>query len=383
MRKLLSITMRERIDWTKIGLIRRCFLNVALASGIAFLLVSPAYASGPEVLQITDELVKAAKAEGSLTYRHQQPISFTDGIVRAFTRQYGIKVDTDRKVAALGTQQFLIEERAGKHIVDVWCTSDRTGVEVAKKEGFLLSYAYPDVKNTFIDGSYYEGWGYGMFTTKIVISYNPQLISHAEAKRLFKTWRGLLDPSLKGKIGMTEPGGGGTPFTTYMMFYNRPEYGRDFFVKLAAQNPRVYPGSAPGREDLAAGAISVFIPNWEAICMEEFLKGDRTAWTYPEIAPYNAIEHTFISKNAPHPNAARLFAQYLTTPEGIQTLASVGTSSTIKGAKDTREAIAKLKQTEWWKPFPMEIAYITDAEYMEKNFPRLVKDMREVLGWKR
>jgi iron(III) transport system substrate-binding protein len=380
---LLSVNVREGMGLTMMGLVRRCFLKVALASGMVFLLTSPAPAAGPEVLRITDELVKAAKAEGSVTLRHQSPVPQTDGIARAFTRQYGIKVDIDRKVGALGTQQFLIEERAGKHIVDVWWTSDYTGKEVAKKEGFLLSYTYPDVKERFIDGTYEEGWGYSDNMIKVVIQYNPQLISHAEAKRLFKTWRGLLDPSLKGKIGMTEPGGGGIPFVTYMMFYLRPEYGRDFFVNLAAQNPRVYPGSAPGREDLAAGATSVFLPNWEEVGFVEFMKGDRTAWTYPEIAPVYPSTRTFISKNAPHPNAARLFALFLTTPEGIQAFQSVGQSSTVKGAKDSREAIAKLKQTEWWKPYPLEIGWTPDEQYQVNNFDRLLKDMREILGWKR
>jgi iron(III) transport system substrate-binding protein len=361
----------------------RCFGKVVLISFFAVVVASPASAAGPEVLQITDELVKAAKAEGSLTFRHGSPIDFTETIVRAFTRQYGIKVDIDRRVAALGTQQFLMEERAGKHIVDVWWTTDLTGIGTAKKEGFILNYTYPDLKNRFIEGSYDEGWFYGMWGIRVVINYNPKLLSHSEAKRLFKTWRGLLDPSLKGKIGMNEPGGGGIPFVTYMMFYLRPEYGRDFLVKLAAQNPRLYPGSAPGREELAAGAISVFIPHWEEVAFQMFMKGDLTAWTYPEIAPVYCNDFVVISKNAPHPNAGRLFAQYLTTPEGIQALQSVGASSTIKGVKDTREAIAKLKQADWWKPYPMEIGWAPDKQYQVDNFPRLLKDMREVLGWKR
>jgi iron(III) transport system substrate-binding protein len=286
-------------------------------------------------------------------------------------------------VAALGTQQFLTEERAGKHIVDVWWTTDLTGIGTSKKEGFLLNYTYPDLKKNFVDGAYDEGWAYAMWGIKVVIQYNPQLIPHAEAKRLLKTWRGLLDPSLKGKIGMTEPGGGGIAFVTYMMFYLRPEYGRDFLVSLAAQNPRLYPGSGPGREDLAAGAISVFLPNWEEVAFQMFTKGERTAWTYPEISPDYCNDFVVISKNAPHPNAGRLFAQYLTTPEGMQVLQSVGGFPAIKGAKDTREAIVKLKQTDWWKPFPTEIGWIPNKQYQEENFQRLVKDMREILGWKR
>lgn len=382
-KRSMRIKRSDRFGLAVGGFIRCCFLAFVLVSAVTLLPARPAQAAGPEVLQVTDELVKAAKAEGSVTLRHNSPVDFADGMARTFTKQYGIKVDIDRRQGALGGQQFLMEERAGKHIVDVFWSTDAAGRTALRKEGFILNYTYPDVKNKFVDGTYDEGWAYGGHMVAIVISYNPQLIPHAEAKRLFKTWKGLLDPSLKGKIGMSDPAGGGTPIATYTMFYQRPEYGRDFFVKLAAQNPRVYPGSAPGREELAAGAIAVFIPNWEGIAMTEFMKGDRTAWTYPEMAPVVCTARAVISKNAPHPNAARLFAQYPMTPEGIQTVMAFDQTSTIKGVKDTRRAIPKLKQTDWWKPYPMEIAWMPDDEYIEKNYNSLVKDMREILGWKK
>ena len=89
-----------------------------------------------------------------------------------------------------------------------------------------------------------------------MISYNPALIQDDRAKELFKTWNGLLDPSLVGKIGINEPAGGGVAFALFLMFYRLPQYGPAFVDKLAAQKPRLYPGSAPGREDLSSGAIS-------------------------------------------------------------------------------------------------------------------------------
>jgi iron(III) transport system substrate-binding protein len=166
------------------------------------------------------------------------------------------------------------------------------------------------------------------------------------------------------------------------MLYLLPQYGRDFFVKLAAQNPRVYPGEAPGSEDLAAGAISVFLPLGEGIARQKFMRGERTAWTYPEIAAVTS-NRQHIAKNAPHPNAARLYAQYLTTPEGIHVLINAGNPSTLKVYKDTQESTPKLKQADWWKPYPDEISWYPDMEYWVKNYDRLMKDMREVLGWKK
>jgi len=219
--------------------------------------------------------------------------------------------------------------------------------------------------------------------SEVVISYNPEHIPHDVAKEKFKTWRGLLDPDLAGKIGMNEPAGGGVPFATYLMFLRRPEYGREFLEQLAAQEPRLYPGSAPGREDLAAGAISVFIPNWESIAMIQFEQGDPTAWTYPEIAPAFANTYLAISANAPHPNAARLFTAWFFTEEGASVMHKVQARPTLKGVRDNRSAVAKLEQTGWWRPYPEDIRWIPEQEDWGKNYDELIPVMREILGWNR
>lgn len=165
------------------------------------------------------------------------------------------------------------------------------------------------------------------------------------------------------------------------MFYQLPKYGRDFLVKLAAQKPRLYPGSAPGREDLAAGAISVFIPNWEQIGMELFMSGDKTRWTYPEVAPTFPNDLLAINKNAPHPNAARLWVAWLLSTDGANAIENTGSVSTVSGIPDNRVAVPKLERTDWWKPYPEKIDWVPDRTYWDDNYAKLLPDMRQVLGW--
>jgi ABC-type Fe3+ transport system substrate-binding protein len=167
------------------------------------------------------------------------------------------------------------------------------------------------------------------------------------------------------------------------MFYRRPEYGRKFLEQVAAQSPRLYPGSAPGREDHAAGANSGFIPHWASIAMNNVIKGDKTAWTYPEIAPAFTNTYLSISRRAPHPAAARLFVAWFFTPEGARAIEAVQARPTLKGVQDERSAIAKLKQTSWWQPYPEKIRWVPDMEDWDKNYDKLMPDMRRVLGWKR
>jgi len=373
--------MERRFELTRRTLLKAGAAGLALAGAGG--LLSSASAQNVEVVEINDDLIKAAQEEGALTVRYSSPVTEMQTMASAFTERFGIPVQVDRKVGALGNQQFATEERAGQHIMDVNYSADPPGLVNLAEEGYYTHFTLKDLDQKLDPGTYIESLAYAPKWTEIVISYNPAHIPHAEAKKKFKTWEGLLDSDLVGKIGMNEPAGGGVPFATYLMFMRLPQYGREFLEELAAQEPRLYPGSAPGREDLAAGAISVFIPNWESIAMIQFEKGDPTAWTYPSVAP--AFANTFfgISANAPHSNAARLFVAWFFTPEGARVLHKVQARPTLKGLPDTRTAVANLEKTDWWEPYPQDIRWVPEREDWEKSYDELIPVMRQILGWNR
>ena len=362
---------------------RRQFLGAAAATlGASAFNIGTASAADVEVLDITPDLIKAAQREGTIVVRYGSPVDEMMLMANAFEKQFGVKVLADRKVGVLGTQQFVTEERAGKHVLDVNYSADPHGILTLGEEGLYLRFVLKDLDKKLDPTSYLSNVGYCARTSDAVIAYNPDFLPHDRAKELFKTWHGLLDPSLRGKIGMTEPGGGGIPFATYFMFYKRPEYGRDFLVKLAAQKPRLYTGSAPAREDLAAGATSVFIPSFQSAAMIEFMKGDKTAWTYPEVAPSYANGYLCISKNAPHPNAARLFTAWFFTQEGARHLQLSQQAITLKGVPEERPAVPLLQKTSWWQPYPESIKWVPDMVEWQDRYEELLKDMRGILGYR-
>jgi len=338
-------------------------------------------ASDVETVAITPSLIATAQKEGSLVVRYSSPVDEMKQMADSFYKRFGITVQMDRKVGVLGTQQFATEERAGQHVMDVNYSGDPAGMNDLAEQGLYQRFTFPDLERKLDKGTYLPDLGYCPKWSEVIISYNPSAIPHEQARKQFATWNGLLDPSLKGRIGLNEPAGGGVAFATYLMFYRRPEYGRQFVLKLAAQKPRLYPGSAQGREDLAAGAISVFVPNWESVAMLNVLHGDKTAWTYPEIAPAFTNTYLCISKHAPHPNAARLFSAWFFTPEGAAVMQLAQAKPTLKGIPDTRTAVAALQKTDWWKPYPESIRWVPDPSDWIASSDELIPDMRQALGW--
>jgi iron(III) transport system substrate-binding protein len=336
-----------------------------------------------ETLEITDELIEAAQEEGSVLVRYGMPADTMDGVATAFYEEYGITVASDRKVGVVATDQFRQESRADNHVVDVMWNVDPPGAVELAEEGFLQRYTIDNI-DEFLppEANLGENAAYVTQWLDVVIQYNPALISTEEAERKFKTWRGLLDPDLaNGMIGMNEPAGGSLPFGTYVTWYQDEEYGREFLEELAAQKPRLYPGSAPGREALAAGEIAVYIPNWEEIAMLNFLEGDGTRWTYPDVIPSIAAGFAALSANAPHPNAARLFVAWMLSEEGAQALMNLNARPTRLDVEDSRPAIAELRKTDWWEPMPEDRLRVVDLDHWIENYEELMPDMRQVLGW--
>lgn len=344
---------------------------------------APEEASDVELIEITPELIAAAQAEGSLLVRSSVPAGTMDGIARAFQEQYGIVVENDRAVGVVGVDKFRQEERAGQHVVDVMWNVDPPGLLSLYEEGFLTRFTTVDADTALPEEAFLGGGvGYVTYWYDVVISYNPSLIPHEVAKEKFSTWEGLLDADLAGGlIGMNEPAGGSIPYGTYLMFLRLPQYGEEFLEKLAAQEPRLYPGSAPGREDLAAGAIAVYIPNWEDIAMLNFVNGDQTAWTYPEITPAIPAAFVSFSANAPSPNAARLFSAWMLSEDGAAAFRGLQARPTRLDSPDTRSALDLLRQTDWWEPFPQDRFWVPDREDWDSNYAELMPEMRRILGW--
>jgi len=367
---------------------RRGLLKGVMAAGAATTigrdtrLAAIAAETEMEVVDVTPDLITKAKQEGRLMFRYASPVDLMTPIVRAFEQQFGIRVQMDRKAGSSGNQQFAAESRAGRHIMDVSSLTDPVGLKAQAAEGNYLHWTLADLDKKLPPGTYIRGWGYSQQWNDVVIPYNPEIVPHEKAREIFQTWNGYLDPSLVGRIGLVEPAATNLAYLTYMMFFELPRYGRAFFEKLAAQRPRIYNGSAAGREDIAAGATGTYIPEWESAAMIDFMNGGKVAWVFPEITATTALNHIAISKHAPNRSAARLFAAWMFTADAARALQRSQTRPTLLGVPDERPAIAKLRETSWWTPKRAEV-WNPDIDHWQQVYPTLMPEMRRILGWRR
>ncbi|HYM32679.1 MAG TPA: extracellular solute-binding protein [Candidatus Cybelea sp.] len=279
-----------------------------LVAAMFFVTQTPAQ-SGHEA-----ELYAAAKKEGELTWytAHSDDIT-AQALGRAFEAKYpGIKVAVVRTTAQVAFQRVSQEIKAGAMQVDVLSSTDVGHYVYLKEKGLLEKYVPENAskvldiyKNIDPDG-FYHVTSAGL----IGIAFNTAKLKEADAP---KNWTDLLDPKWKDKIALGHPGFSGYVGTWALTL--RKLYGWDFFEKLKANNPQIGRSINDTVTMLNAGERLVAGSGPAATALESAAKGNPIAMIYPTDGTVLIIAPSGIMKGAHHPNAARLFMEFLLSVE--------------------------------------------------------------------
>jgi len=260
------------------------------------------------------ELYELAKKEGEVTwYTAHSNDTTAQALGRDFEAAFpGIKANAVRTTAQVAYQRLTQEQKAGAMQVDVFSSTD-LGHYVALKEKSLLEKYAPENSTKVIEVyKNYDPDGYYTVTSAglIAIGYNTAKLKEAEAP---KNWPDLLDPKWKDKIALGHPGFSGYVGTWVVSL--KKLYGWDFFEKLAKNNPQVGRSINDTVTMLNAGERIVAGSGPVGTAMESAGKGNPLAMTYPTDGSVLIIAPSGIPKGVKHPNAARLFMEYLLSVE--------------------------------------------------------------------
>ena len=259
------------------------------------------------------ELYEAAKKEGEITWytAHSDDIT-AQALGREFERLYpGIKTNVVRTTAQVAFQRVSQELKAGAMQVDVLSTTD-IGHCVYLKGKSLLEKFVPENSTKVIEA--YKGLdpdGF-YFTTSaglIAIGFSTAKL---KASDVAQNWPDLLDPKWKNQIALGHPGFSGYVGTWVVTM--RKMYGWQFFEKLAKNNPQIGRSINDTVTMLNAGERSVGVSPANTL-FESAAKGNPLNMIYPTDGTTLIIAPSGIMKGVKHPNAARLFMEYLLSVE--------------------------------------------------------------------
>jgi iron(III) transport system substrate-binding protein len=262
-------------------------------------------------------LVQGARKEGKVVWYTSLALPSSTAIAHFFQSKYkGVEVEVHRTGSQRVLQRVLQEVGAGIKNVDVIHTSDAGHFELLKDKGLLLKYAPAGVA-AFPEGFKDKaGFYYGMRATLSVIAYNPKIVLEKDAPR---TWKDLSNAKWSGKEVSAHPGYSGIIMTHVLALVNL--YGWDYFRDLAKNKLHVVQSANDPAGVVASGERPVGVNGAEYFYYKTMKQGNPIKIVYPKEGVPLVVSPVAIAKDAPHPNAAKLFMEFIFAKESQQLLA--------------------------------------------------------------
>jgi iron(III) transport system substrate-binding protein len=283
-------------------------------------------------------VVDAAKKEGSVTIYSSQPLDALNAFAKKFEAKYGIHVEVYRGLDNDLNAKIGAEKQTGKGIADMVVIASQPLIQAKVTQGgWFLPVSGPDFDAPAYNKAvnYQPGDYFLVGAAILTFGWNTQLYPKG-----LKDYPDLLDPALGGgKIGVIEPTA--PSYVDFYQDYLSKNFGANFVTKLAAQKPRIYQSALPMAQALGSGEIAA------ALFVQP--QGDTKNTGAPVdsgISPsgtWGARYFGAVLATAPHPNAAKLLADFMVAPEG-QTLVTHNGASVlpnIQGAVTTTDKVNK------------------------------------------
>jgi iron(III) transport system substrate-binding protein len=293
--------------WTKI--LSAGLLAVGMTASAA------AMAEAPAPYQITPELEAAAKGEGKVVFYTATDVTVAEKLAELFKTKYPeIAVQVERAGSERVFQRIGQEYSTGIYSADVIETSDAVHFQYFKREGWLEPMVPQEVADKWPADERDPDGNFAAYRAHLsVMAYRTDLISEADAP---KTWTDLLEPRFKDKMVKAHPGYSGTVMTA--TFVLSELLGWDYFEKLGTQNVMQVQSSTEPPKKLAQGERALEVDGNEYNIFRLLDEGVPIKIVYPAEGSPLAVGNAAVLKQAPNPNAAKLFYAFLFSHEAQQ-----------------------------------------------------------------
>lgn len=297
-------------------------------------------------------LYEAAKKEGELTwYSAHYTSEQAERAGREFTQMYpGVKVNVVRTTAQVAYQRLSQDIQSGTANCDVFGSTDVGHYVQLKERKLLLKYvpaaqASLDARFRDIDP---DGFFHTTSATPIALLYNTQKVKGAQVPR---KWTDLIDPKWKGQAAVGHPGSSG--FVGTWAVQMRKLYGDDFFRKLEQNKPQVGRSIIDPVTNVVSGERMIAAAP-SALGYLQASRGNPVGVSYPEEGAILMVLPSAIMANSKHPNAAKLFMEYLQGPETAQRAVEDFGLPLLPGVKP-RDGVPALAELKTIRPSTAEI----------------------------
>jgi len=283
-------------------------LSKFIKSVLTILLVLFASARMAHAAEVKDRAEAEGKVMFYAAFNAVDSKSLTDGFKQLYPK---IDATFYRTTDAALMERILNENRAGQTICDVVMTTSFYGHNL-KQRGLLTAYDSPDRKYFRAGYKDPQATWTSAYTNYSAFGYNTRNVPKASVP---KTYQDLLKPEWKGQIGMDS-----RPYEWFGTLVKAmgDEKGLAYMRELAKQ-VQLRAGRTLVAQLIAAGEFKGGLTAYSQTFETMKPTGAPVDWVY--LNPVFANIHpTGILAKAPHPNAARLFIDFVLSKRGQEVI---------------------------------------------------------------
>lgn len=328
---------------------RRTLLASAaiVASGLPVRAQTPAYAA----------MIAAAKKEGKVTIYTSTDEAQGGALTAAFRTKYPeIQIDYN-DLGTNGVYSRAISESAAKQITaDILWTPAMDQLMTLVEKGFAESYVTAE-ESGIPAWAHFKNMLFATSIEPIGMIYNKRFLKDSEAPTSRADLLKLLksDPArFRGKVATFDPEKSGTGFLFHTNDLLNSKDMWDVIKAFGALDGKIYSASGAMKEKVVSGE-HVFAFNVIGSYALDWAKADSSigvTWAKEYTPAFSRV--AFISKGAPHPNAAKLFLDFMLSKDGQSALAAKGVPS-VRTDVQTGLNLASLTQlVGTLKPIPVD-----------------------------
>ncbi|HUP31165.1 MAG TPA: extracellular solute-binding protein [Usitatibacter sp.] len=273
----------------------------------------------------TPAMVAAAEKEGKVVWYSAVDVKVAENIAKLFKQQYPkIDVEVERAGSERVFQRVNQEYQSNIKNVDVVNSSDASHFLFWKQQKLLAAHTPPDALKFAQQYRDPEGYYFVWRATLSPIAYNTNLVKEAEAPQGYQD---LLDPKWKGKLVKAHPSYSGTSLTG--TFALTKALGWEYLDKLSKNGVQQLQSTTAPPKSIASGERAVQVDGNEYNLFMEIDAKSPVKIVYAKEGTPFVTSPTAIFAAAPHPNAARVFQNFLYTAKAQQVLVDAGGARSV------------------------------------------------------
>ena len=261
-------------------------------------------------------LQEQARQEGTVVVYTSLASKESMPLAKAFEKKYGVKVELWRTTSDKVVQRAVTEGQARHNVVDVIETNGPE-VEMIAREKLLSEFYSPHLADLPPSAIGPKRLWVTDRLNFFVVAYNTKKYRREDMP---KHYEGFVDPKWKGQIGIEATD---VEWMATIVKKLGPERGTRLFERLAAMRPDIRKGHILLAEMVGAGEVPVALTVYSAEVESLKRAGGPIDWA-PVEPVVGRPQGIGVARNAPHPHAALLFADFILSPEGQALFVAMG-----------------------------------------------------------